>query len=319
MNELLDLTHLAKGTVQLNLGPVDAHEAIGFILKNHESEQRSKQIGVDLWLLAQHSCIHADAPKLEQVLSNLIGNAIKFTAKGGKVSIVTRNEGGTTLVIEVSDTGIGIPPDALARIFSPFEQADASIHSRFGGLGLGLSIAHTLVDAQGGTLEAASEGLNRGAKFTARFRLGAEPPEEIPVVRGAAVFPGLRILLVEDEEDVRACVHTLLESRGYDVKAVGTVQGALELGARHHFDLLIADVGLPDGTGRQLLFKLQSPFSGAARNCDQWLRLAGGPGPISKGWILFAPGETSSVPRPPKSIEAIIPEARAASLRQLRE
>ncbi len=94
---------------------------------------------------------------------------MKFTAQGGTVSIVTRNEGDARLVVEVGDTGIGIPADALSRIFSPFEQGDATIHSRFGGLGLGLSIAHSLVDAQGGTLEAASEGLGCGAKFTARF------------------------------------------------------------------------------------------------------------------------------------------------------
>ena len=113
----------------------------------------------------------ADSGKLEQVLSNLIGNAVKFTPKGGKVSIVTRNEESGRLVIEVSDTGIGIPADALSRIFSPFEQGDSSIHRRYGGLGLGLSIAHTLTKAHGGTLEAASEGLDKGAKFTARFKI----------------------------------------------------------------------------------------------------------------------------------------------------
>ena len=120
---------------------------------------------------ARHSHIRADALKLEQVLSNLIGNALKFTPKGGKVSIVTRNEASGKLVIEVSDTGIGIPADALSRIFSPFEQGDSSIHRRYGGLGLGLSIARTLTKAHGGTLEVESEGRGRGAKFTARFKI----------------------------------------------------------------------------------------------------------------------------------------------------
>ena len=120
---------------------------------------------------APHRYIRADALKLEQVLSNLIGNALKFTPEGGKVSIVTRNEESGRLVIEVSDTGIGIPADALSRIFSPFEQGDSSIHRRYGGLGLGLSIARTLIKAHGGTLEAASKGLDKGAKFTARFKM----------------------------------------------------------------------------------------------------------------------------------------------------
>jgi signal transduction histidine kinase len=122
-------------------------------------------------LQARHSHIRADALRLEQVLSNLIGNALKFTPKGGKVSIFTRNEPGGKLVIEVSDTGIGIPADAFSRIFSPFEQGDSSIHSRYGGLGLGLSIARTLTKAHGGSLEVESEGRGRGAKFTARFQI----------------------------------------------------------------------------------------------------------------------------------------------------
>jgi signal transduction histidine kinase len=122
-------------------------------------------------LEAPYRYIRADALKLEQVLSNLIGNALKFTPEGGKVSIVTRNEASGKLVIEVSDTGIGIPADALSRIFSPFEQGDSSINRRYGGLGLGLSIARTLIKAHGGTLEASSEGLDKGAKFTARFKI----------------------------------------------------------------------------------------------------------------------------------------------------
>jgi signal transduction histidine kinase len=143
---------------------------IRLALKNLESQQNSARIGIDLRLEASRSYIRADAVKLEQILSNVIGNALKFTPQGGKVSIVTRNETSGKLVIEVSDTGIGIPADALSRIFSPFEQGDSSIHSRYGGLGLGLSIARTLMKAHGGNLEAESEGPGQGAKFTARFQ-----------------------------------------------------------------------------------------------------------------------------------------------------
>jgi signal transduction histidine kinase len=171
VTELLEFTHLANDASGLEFEMVDAHEVIGFALKNLESQQKGTGIGIDLRLEAPHRYIRADALKLEQVLSNLMGNALKFTPEGGKVSIVTRNEEGGTLVIEVSDTGIGIPADALSRIFSPFEQGDWSIHRRYGGLGLGLSIARTLTKAHGGTLEAASEGLDKGAKFTARFKI----------------------------------------------------------------------------------------------------------------------------------------------------
>jgi signal transduction histidine kinase len=171
VTELLDFTHIANDALGLELVNVDAHEVIRFALKNLESQQKRTGIGIDLRLEAPRSYIRADADKLEQILSNLIGNALKFTPKGGKVSIVTRNEADGKLVIEVSDTGIGIPADALSRILSPFEQGDSSIHSRFGGLGLGLSIAHTLTKAHGGTLAAASEGLDKGATFTARFKI----------------------------------------------------------------------------------------------------------------------------------------------------
>src|ERR1700730_197733 len=171
VNELLDFTHVGNDALGLKLLKVDAHEVIRLALKNLENQQDRMRIGIDLRLQARHSHIRADSLKLEQILSNLVGNALKFTPQGGKVSIFTRNEPGGKLVIEVIDTGIGIPADAFSRIFSPFEQGDSSIHSRYGGLGLGLSIARTLTKAHGGSLEVESEGRGRGAKFTARFQI----------------------------------------------------------------------------------------------------------------------------------------------------
>src|SRR4029077_8956311 len=178
---------------------------------------------------------------------------------GGKVSIVTRNEASGKLVIEVSDTGIGIPSEALSRIFSPFEQGDSSIHARYGGLGLGLSIARTLTKAHGGTLEVESEGPGQGARFTARFKIDDSPSGEgmetdIP---SAANAVGLRILLVEDHTDARRCLCSLLESRGHQVQSAKNVQTALELNDSHDFDLLITDVRLPDGSGLELLEKMR--------------------------------------------------------------
>jgi PAS domain S-box-containing protein len=321
IGELLDLTNITNGTVQLKLETVDAHAVIEFALKNFESQQRAKDIRIDVRLLAQHSYIHADAAKAEQVLSNLIGNAVKFTNQGGKVSILTRNEGATRLVVEVSDSGIGIPADALARIFSPFEQGDSSIHSRFGGLGLGLSIAHTLMNAQGGTLEAASEGLDRGAMFTARFQLdeppSTAPPEPISSFGESGV--GMRILLVEDQEDARRALCILLGSQGYEVNAAATIEAALKLGARHRFDMLIADVGLPDGNGLDLFqrIKQSSPdlqgiaLSGYGRPED--IDDAKNAGFFSH---LIKPVQFSELRR---VIEGRLPRAKAASLRRMRE
>jgi PAS domain S-box-containing protein len=184
ISELLDLTHMAKGTLRLKLERIDAHQAIRSALKNLESWQKLTKVGIYLQLEAQRHHIRADAGKLEQILSNLIGNALKFTPIGGRIMIVTRNEGGK-VVIDVSDTGIGISAEALKRIFSPFEQGDSSIHPRFGGLGLGLSIARTLTAAHAGFLEVKSDGLGKGATFTLRFKVDDSAPqareEELPV------------------------------------------------------------------------------------------------------------------------------------------
>src|SRR6202022_921497 len=147
----------------------------------------------DLQLQAQHNHIRADALKLEQVLSNLIGNALKFTPQGGKVSVATPNDAEGGLVVEVSDTGIGIPAEALSRIFSPFEQGNSSIHSRYGGLGLGLSIARTLMKAHGGTLEVESEGSGQGAKITARLKINdsrSNLPAQDPLQHESSPPPG---------------------------------------------------------------------------------------------------------------------------------
>ena len=176
ISELLDLTQIAKGRLQVKCETIDAHEVIRFALKNLEGSQKWNEVEIRVLLQAPRSQIWADWDKLQQVISNLIGNAVKFTPRHGTVTVTTRNEVDDTLIIEVSDTGIGISPTALERIFAPFEQADSSIHRRFGGLGLGLSIAHTLTQAQGGTLKAESLGLDQGARFIATFKLNDSNP-----------------------------------------------------------------------------------------------------------------------------------------------
>lgn len=183
VDELLDLTHIAKGTLRLELERVDAHEVMRFVVKNLENQQESKAVELDLQWKARRHHIRADAGKLERVLSNLIGNALKFTPLGGTVSIVTSNDESDGLIIEVRDTGIGISPEALERIFSPFEQGDPTVHRRFGGLGLGLSIARTLLEAHGATLEAVSDGAGKGATFSARFHVD-DSPEAVDEKKG---------------------------------------------------------------------------------------------------------------------------------------
>ena len=178
ISELLDLTQIAKGKLEVKRETIDVHEVIQVALNNLEGPQKSNGVEIRVRLQAGRSQIRADGDKLEQVISNLIGNALKFTPQRGTVTVTTRNEADDKLVVEVSDTGIGISPDSLERIFAPFEQADPSIHPRFGGLGLGLSIAHTFTEAQGGTLKAESRGVNQGATFIACFTVDDSKPRD---------------------------------------------------------------------------------------------------------------------------------------------
>jgi PAS domain S-box-containing protein len=176
ISELLDLTQMAKGRLQVKRETINVHEVIRFAVGNLEGPMKSNGVDIRVRLQAARNQIRADWDKLEQVISNLIGNAVKFTPRHGTITVTTRNDADDKLVIEVSDTGIGISTDALERIFAPFEQADPSIHPRFGGLGLGLSIAHTLTEAQGGTLKAESLGVDQGARFIASFKLDDSEP-----------------------------------------------------------------------------------------------------------------------------------------------
>ncbi len=146
-DQLFEITHITRGMIHLDREVIDAHEAILAVLADFESQQKLKQISIDVQLHAWDHHLHADSTKLHQILSNLIGNAIKFTPIGGVVDVASYNTSTGQIIILVHDNGIGLEAKDLTRIFLPFEQADASIHSQYGGLGLGLSIAKSLVEA----------------------------------------------------------------------------------------------------------------------------------------------------------------------------
>jgi CheY-like chemotaxis protein len=171
--------------------------------------------------------------------------------------VTTTSAPNDDLVIEISDSGMGIEAGSLSRIFSPFEQGDASVRRRFGGLGLGLSISKSLAEAHGAALEAESEGRDNGATFRLRFKTAPLFPGEATPEPKASSGALMRILLVEDHADTRQCMHRLLESRGHKVRSASDAQSALELSEREEFDLLIADVGLPDRSGLELLRELR--------------------------------------------------------------
>jgi CheY-like chemotaxis protein len=200
--------------------------------------------------------VDADPARLRQILWNLVKNAIKFTPERGRISLRTAETGMGRIAIEVSDTGVGIEPSAIGRIFQPFEQADR----RFGGLGLGLAISNALVEAQRGTLTAASGGPGRGATFRVELELSSGEPA--PRAQGApseAASPaGTRhILLIEDHVDTLDAARDLLAELSYSVVTARTVEEALSAAESQGFDLVISDLGLPDGSGLDLMRRLR--------------------------------------------------------------
>ncbi|HEY2291127.1 MAG TPA: PAS domain S-box protein [Thermoanaerobaculia bacterium] len=270
IDDLLDLTRIASGKLELHRRQVDAREIIEHALSTVRAELEARGLRLDVALAAASHRVWADTPRLTQVLWNLLSNAVKFTPAGGAVAVRSGvDERSRELVIEVRDTGLGIAPDVLPRIFEAFEQTDRRITRKFGGLGLGLAVSRAIVDLHGGRLTAASEGRGRGAAFTARLPLGGvqEELEEtgvwLPRSRPSSVSVqpdrALRILLVEDHEDTARAMADLLELMGHEVTLAGSVSAALaaaeEIQAQG-IDLVVSDLGLPDGSGQDLMREL---------------------------------------------------------------
>jgi signal transduction histidine kinase/response regulator RpfG family c-di-GMP phosphodiesterase len=264
IDDLLDLTRISKGKVQLNKEEVDAHLLLRSALEICEADIDKKNLALRTDFAAEDASLQADPARLQQIFWNLIKNAVKFTPQGGRLEIRTENSEGQ-LRVEIADTGIGIDPDTLPKIFNAFEQGE---RSQFGGLGLGLAISKTLVETHQGKLLAASNGRDQGATFTAIFPLAestADAKAEATPSTPAEHKP-MRVLLVEDHEDTNRSLTQLLRRRGYYVQPAHTVQAALDAAAQEKFDVLVSDIGLPDGSGIDLMEKLRhdSPIFGIA-------------------------------------------------------
>jgi CheY-like chemotaxis protein/anti-sigma regulatory factor (Ser/Thr protein kinase) len=246
----------------------DAHVLIEQALKNAEASLDKKVIHFGRSLNARRSGVTADAHRLGQVLANLLGNAIKFTPSGGMITVSTEDDSSGGLRVSVSDTGIGIDASHLEHIFEPFERGELQHRYEYTGLGLGLAIARSLLTRMNGVISAASEGEGRGARFT--FIL--PDAEFAPVLRRAAVpaqtgappaaepMHGLNnrsVLLVEDHPATADILARLLRRHGCAVKTVATKAAAMEAVSAEKFDVILSDIGLPDGSGHELLHALR--------------------------------------------------------------
>ena len=259
VDDLLDLTRISRGKLRITSAPVDLHATLRDAIAMAEPLLREKHISLSNDLSAPSHLVRGDAARLAQVFSNLLTNAAKFTPDAGRVSVATADFDGHVRV-EVSDNGIGIAAEVQPGIFEPFRQGDASTTRRYGGLGLGLSVAKSLVEAHGGSIGVSSLGHDRGTTFTVTLpalkatRIEQENPGP---TAPATVARALRVLLVEDHEDTRTVLVRLLKRWGHTVTTAGNVAQAREAIATGTFDLLLSDIGLPDGTGLDVVATLR--------------------------------------------------------------
>ena len=254
IDDLLDLTRIARGKLHLELEDCDAHTIIRNALETASSAIAAKKLKVATKLEAKEHYIRADCIRLQQVFWNLINNAVKFTSPGGEITVRTFNDKQARFHFEIVDTGIGIEPQRVASLFQPFEQADPSVTRQFGGLGLGLAISKRLVDLHGGTIGAESRGRSFGATFKVTLDTLPEGAAASGVknrIAGKGSKP-LRILLVEDHQDTRRALSRLLTHFGHRVVTTGTVATAKQIVGSDQIDVLLCDIGLPDGSGYEV-------------------------------------------------------------------
>jgi len=257
IDDLLDLTRISNAKLQVVPVVTDLHRLLNHTAEIVRSEGRSKQVSTVFKLLAVRHNAMVDPTRCLQVFWNVIKNAIKFTPTGGSVTVSTRNDARGRILVIVEDTGIGISAEALPNIFNAFEQGAVGGQHRYGGLGLGLAISRAIVEAHHGAIGADSEGVGRGATFT--IALDAVDAPATCARPSALAAPGraLRLLLVEDHEATRTTLTGLLTRRGHSVTAAGTIGEALDLFGDAHFDAVISDLGLPDGSGLDLMREIQ--------------------------------------------------------------
>jgi signal transduction histidine kinase len=284
IDDMLDITRIARGKLELQFETLDIRPIIEHAIKTccaHEAAE--KMILCHEELCPGEHVARVDAARLTQVFWNVLKNAIKFTPVGGQIFVRTRREEETSshsLVVEVEDTGIGIAPHILPRVFGAFQQGDRSITQQFGGLGLGLAISKAIVDAHGGSITAESAGLNQGAKFTVRLPLSHAATAAVVVEPAGhdrrepdhfSEATQAHLLLVEDHPDTAHVMARMLRRAGFQVTAATTLAQAFaeteaarktvnDSGRTRPIRLVVSDLGLPDGSGYDLMRKLRADY-----------------------------------------------------------
>ncbi|WP_124081775.1 hybrid sensor histidine kinase/response regulator [Pigmentiphaga humi] len=257
IDDLLDISKIVNDKLSLKLEPTDLAGAVSGIADIFREEASARRISLCYQPPSEPAIVQADQARLQQIIWNLLKNALKFTPPGGEVRIAIHRPEPGRIAVDIADTGIGIPAQALERIFNAFDQGDAETAQARGGLGLGLAIASSLADRHGGVLGVHSDGPGQGTTFTLTLDdpAGSQAPAAAPQDRPAAV-PEARpaaILLVEDNEDTAEAMQFLLAEYGYTVDVAENVSVARNSIDARRYDVLVSDMGLPDGDGLDVL------------------------------------------------------------------
>ncbi len=274
IGDLLDTSRITSGKVRLDVQPLDPISFIDAAMDTVRPSAEAKGIRLISLLDPGAGPIAGDPARLQQVMWNLLSNAIKFTPKGGKVQ-VTLQRVNSHIEVNVADTGIGIKPEFVGQVFDRFQQGDLSTTKAFGGLGLGLSIVKHLVELHGGTVKASSPGQDKGAMFSIHLPLTAvrrvaAPEERLhPQTAPPAMVPfeyvdlsGIKVLVVDDEQDARDLVKRLLCDCSAQVLTAASAAQALEVIEREAPDILVSDIGMPETDGYELLRMIRARESG---------------------------------------------------------
>ncbi len=269
--ELLDVSRMTSGKVALEVNALRLNEVLDSAVTSHRAQAEAAGVALCLRQSAPVT-IFGDGARLQQVLGNLLSNALKFTPAGGRVDVRLQAVGAWA-EIEVADTGEGISAEVLPHIFERFRQADSSTSRRHGGLGLGLAIVQQIVDMHGGEVHAQSDGIGKGARLTVRLPVATAETDAQRVGADAGAIPAMlepdslkavRVLAVEDEPSMRKYLQRVLQEHGAEVRSVSSAREALELCAPDSgvaFDILISDIGLPDIDGNELIRRIRGELA----------------------------------------------------------
>jgi len=260
INDLLDVSRILRGQLSLDTNPVDLVATIQAAMETVRLAAEAKSIQINTQFEPDVGQVTGDAGRLQQVIWNLLTNAVKFTTEGGRVDIRLERTG-SQAQITVTDTGKGIPPDFLPYVFEQFRQESAATTRRFGGLGLGLAIVRYLIELHGGTIQADSPGEGQGATFTVKLPLLPQQSITQPAPKPSEFsldLQGTRILVVDDDDNTCEFLAFLLELHGANVIATATATEALTTLTQFKPEVLLSDIGMPDVDGYMLMRQIRA-------------------------------------------------------------